>query len=172
MPTLSEGKLKFIFPADWNISKYDEWAYYRYHFMKVRNGIKAVDVLALEPLPKSCCWLLEIKDYREYPRTKTIDLADEIAEKIRDTLAGLVGSQFRSADDAEKNSARQALRCKELRVVLHLEQPATHSKLFPRAINPSDVLQRLKQLIKAIDPHPRVVEMRSMGGIPWEVTSI
>ncbi len=41
---------------------------------------------------------------------------------------------------------------------------------FPRPINLAVVLQRLKQLIKAIDPHPRVVEMAAMPGIPWTVS--
>ena len=59
---------------------------------------------------------------------------------------------------------RQALRAKNLKVVLHLEQPAKHSTLFPRAINPAAVLQRLKQLIKAIDPHPRVAARFSLRG--------
>lgn len=168
MPTITEGKLKFIFPEEWNASKYDDWSYYRNQFNNVCGGMKAIDVLALEL--SACCWLLEIKDYRQHVRTKTIDLADEMAEKGRDTLAGLVGAQFWASDDYEKNSAHQALRAKNLRVVLHLEQPKKHSKLFPRAINPAAVLQRLKQLIKAIDPHPRVVEKASMADIPWKVT--
>ena len=32
---------------------------------------------------------MEVKDYRANRRTKAIDLADEIALKVRDTLAGL-----------------------------------------------------------------------------------
>ncbi len=51
-----------------------------------------------------------------------------------------------------------ALRCRRLRVVLHLEQPAKRLKLFPRAIEAADVNQRLKQPIKAIDPHPLVMD--------------
>jgi hypothetical protein len=130
--------------------------------------MKAIDILALEP--SSCCWLLEVKDYRRHVRTKTVNLADEVADKVRDTLAGLVGAQYWANNNAVKNSARQALRLPNLRVVLHLEQPPQHSRLFPRAINPAAVLQRLKQLIKAIDPHPRVVEKASIVGIPWTPT--
>jgi hypothetical protein len=170
MPTLTEGKLKFEFPNGWGVSKYDDWSYYRNQYIKIAPGIKAIDVLALEF--KECCWLLEIKDYREHRRTKAIDLADEISEKIRNTLAALVGAQFQANDTMEKTAAKQALRAANLKVVLHLEQPLKHSKLFPRAINPAVVLQRLKQLIKPIDPHPRVVEMSSMPGIPWKVTSL
>jgi hypothetical protein len=167
MTTIREGKLSFTFVNLWNVSKYDGWSHYRNQSINVCGGMKAIDVLALEP--KGCCWLLEVKDYREHPRIKVINLADEMAEKVRDTLAGLVAAQFCANDDNEKHSARQALRAKSLKVVLHLEQPAKHSKLFPRAINPAAVLQRLKQLVKAIDPHPLVVEMATMRNLPWSV---
>jgi hypothetical protein len=170
MPTITEGKLTFTFPPHWIASKYDNWSYYRNQFIKVSNGIKAVDILALNG--KDCFWLMEVKDYREGCRTKAKDLAEEIAEKVKDTLAGVAGARFRANDTVEKNTSRDALQCKELRVVLHLEQPSNHSKLFPRAISPASVLQRLKQLIKSIDPHPKVVEMGSMNGIPWQVISL
>jgi hypothetical protein len=76
-----------------------------------------------------------------------------------------------NANDAdEKATAVTALRCPRLRVVLHLEQPAKHSTLFPRAIDPANVQQRLKQLIKAIDPHPLVIEMGRMNGVAWTVS--
>ena len=169
MPTIIQGKLKFIFPDGWSVSKYDEWIYYRKQFINICGGAKAIDVLGIEK--KECCWLLEVKDYRQHRRTKTLHLADEVAMKIRDTVAGLVGAQFYSTDDTERRAARQAVRVKNIRVVLHLEQPAKHSTLFPRAINPSVVLQRLKQLIKAVDPHPKVVRMGQMADIPWRVES-
>jgi hypothetical protein len=167
MPSVTEGKLNFAFADGWNVSKYDEWSHYRNQFVKVCVGVKAIDILALEP--RGCCWLVEIKDYRKHVRTKTIDLAEEVAEKARDTLAGLVAAQFCANDEAEKSSARQALRSANLRIVLHLEQPTKHSKLFPRAINPATVLQRLRQLVKAVDPHPLVVEIATMRNLPWSV---
>jgi len=168
MPTISEGDLTFTFPTNWSAWKYDDWAHYRRQFTKVCVGVKAMDVLALEP--NGCCWLVEVKDYRQHPRTKTINLADEVAEKLRDTLAGLVSARFRANDENEREAARLALESTDIRVVLHLEQPEKPSRLYPRAINRANVLQRLKQLIKAIDPHPRVVEKSSMVGIPWNVT--
>ena len=167
MPDIIEGLLTFAFPDDWQASKFDDWSFYRNQFQQVCGGAKAIDILAIEP--KACCWLNEGKDYRQNPRTKTIDLASEIADKVRDTLAGLVAAQANANDAAEQKSAGLALRCGRLRVVLHLEQPAKHSKLFPRAIDPSKVQQRLKQLIKAIDPHPLVVEMKQMYNVPWTV---
>jgi hypothetical protein len=80
-----------------------------------------------------------------------------------------VAARANANDYNEKAMAEAALRCPQLKVVLHLEQPARHSKLFPRAIDPAKVQQRLKQLIKAIDPHPLVLEINRMRGVAWTV---
>ena len=170
MPTLEVGKLRFTFPDGWTVSQYDDWAFYRRQFQSVCGGTKAIDILAVENT--TCCWVLEVKDYRENPRTKAIDIADEVAEKVRDTLAGLFAAQLNANDDNEKNLARSAIRAKRLRVVFHLEQPYQHSKLFPRVIRLADVMQKLKRLIKAIDPHPQLVQIDSSKHLPWFVTSI
>ncbi len=118
---------------------------------------------------KKCCWIIEVKDYRLQPRTKAIDLAEEIGQKARDSLAGLAAAQVNANDTEEKAFAREALRCPRLRIVLHLEQPVTPSRLTPRAINPANVQMRLKQLVKAIDPHPLVLEKAAMHGVEWTV---
>ena len=156
MPTISEGQLKFEFPDDWQSSKFDEWRFYLRHFQKVCGGTKAIDIVAVEP--GVCFWSIEVKDYRQHRRTKTIDIADEIALKVRDSLSGIVAASVNANDADERQIAGEALRCQRLRIVLHLEQPTKHSKLFPRAIDPAKVQQKLKQLVKAIDPHPSVLE--------------
>jgi hypothetical protein len=193
MPTLVEGQLRFDFPAAWLVSKFDDWSFYRNQFSKLARaelvcskcdgrvlceactsrkvaGTKGCDFLAIEV--KVCFWLIEVKDYRRHTRTKVIALADEVALKARDSLAALVAARVNANEGSEKEAAVAALKCEQLRIVLHLEQPATHSTLFPRAIDPADVLQRLKQLIKAIDPHPLVLEMRRMDGVAWQVQGI
>ncbi len=169
MEPVTEGRLTFTFPNYWITSKFDDWSFYRNQFQKVCRGTKAIDVLAIEP--GVCFWKIEVKDYRRYPRTKPTHLAHEIAYKIRDSLAALVAAKVNANDAGEKAMAEAALKCPRLRVVLHLEQPAKHSKLFPRAIKPADIQQRLKQLLKAIDPHPLVIEMSRMSGVVWSVTS-
>lgn len=167
MPSITEGQLIFDFPNDWQASKFDEWSFYRNQFQQVCGGAKAVDILAIAP--NACFWKIEVKDYRQHRRTKVIDLAEEIAIKVRDSLAALVAARANANDANEKAMAEAALRCPKLRVVLHLEQPAKHSKLFPRAIDPAKVQQRLKQLINAIDPHPLVLEISRMNGAAWSV---
>lgn len=167
MVSITEGSLKFDFPTGWLAEKFDDWSFYRNQFQTVCGSAKAVDVMAVDP--NTCFWNIEAKDYRRHRRTKTINIADEVAIKVRDSLAAIVAANSNANDPREKSFARRALRCASVRVVLHLEQPQKHSKLFPRAISPANVTQRLKQLIKAIDPHPLVVEKSHMQGLPWTV---
>lgn len=150
------------------MSKFDEWNFYRRQFQKIGKGVKAVDILAVAP--NRCLWQIEIKDYRQYRRTKTIDLAQEIAIKVRNSLAALVAAKVNTNDVNEKQMAKAALLCRKLRIVLHLEQPISHSKLFPRVIDPAKVQQSLKQLMKSVDPHPLVLEKNRMNDVDWTVS--
>lgn len=168
MQNITVDTLTFHFQDGWQVTKFDEWSFYLNQFQNVCGGAKAVDLLALDG--NRCAWLIEAKDYRRHRRTKTISIADEVAYKVRDTLAGLFAAHTNSLNDDEKRQAKAAFGAKKLRVVLHLEQPAKHSKLFPRAIDPASVKQKLKQLVKPIDPHPLVLEMKEMNSVAWEVT--
>ena len=114
-------------------------------------------------------WFIEAKDYRVNPRTKPSELSDEIAQKVLDSLAALLPAHLYAADAAERELAGTVLRAPRLRVVLHLEQPKKHSPLRPRAINPADVEQKLRRLLKPIDAHPKVTETSAMRGVPWQV---
>jgi hypothetical protein len=164
MPTVEVGTLTFVFDVGWQASKYDDWAFYRQQFQRVRNGVKAVDILAVAP--DRTVWFIEVKDYRHHPRTKPIELADEVACKVFDTLAALLPARIHGNVGQETTVASAALQGCALRVVLHLEQPARHSKLFPRAIDPANVRMKLRQLVKPIDPHPLVVETHQSAQPP------
>lgn len=167
MPKIPVEALSFTFGDDWLASKYDDWSFYRNRFQKIRNNVKAVDLLAIAP--DRTAWLIEVKDYRRHPRTKPLDVANEVAHKVFDTLAALLPALVNGDVAEETTIAKAALRADRLRVVLHLEQPATHSKLFPRAIDPANVLMKLKTLIRSIDAHPLVVEMNRMHSLAWTV---
>lgn len=167
MTILNEGSLTFTFPADSCVSKYDEWSFYRNQFNSAFGGTKAVDIVYAD---SGQAWLIEVKDYRANRRTKTIDLGDEIAEKVRDSLVGLVAAQCNANDMQEKGIAKKMLSSKKIRVVLHLEQPIQHSKLFPRAIDPSNILIKLKQLLRSVDAHPIVVDQYNLKPtMNWKV---
>jgi hypothetical protein len=167
MPSLTEGKLKFVFPDRWLTLKLDQSSFYRNQFQQVCGGSKAVEILAVQP--NVCVWLIEVKDYRLSRRSKAVDLADEIAAKVRDSVAMLVAANLNANDTEERAAASAALKCRRLKVVLHLEQPEKHSAAFPRVINPANVRQQLRQLIKAIDAHPLVTESSRMSALLWSV---
>ena len=97
-----EGQLKFTFAENCHASKYDEWSFYRNQFQNICGGSKAVDILCLS---QHTIWLIEIKDFRVHRRTKSEDIGDEIAIKVRDTLAGLVqeGESFRTTQKSKKS---------------------------------------------------------------------
>ncbi|MBX9818737.1 MAG: hypothetical protein K2X79_11970, partial [Burkholderiaceae bacterium] len=107
-------------------------------------------------------WLIEVKDYRNHPRTKPSELHEEVAVKVRDTLAGLVSAGLNANVADEKSIGRAAVRRPRFRVVLHLEQRNLPSRLFPQAVNPANVLSKLKKAVKSIDPHPSVVHRANL----------
>ena len=72
MTVIEEGGLKFSFPAHCQATKYDAWKFYRKQFQSTAGGSKAIDILCLQ---KGVSWLIEIKDYRQHPRTKPSDPA-------------------------------------------------------------------------------------------------
>jgi hypothetical protein len=168
MPTIVEGALCFDFPHGWNVSQFDDWSFVRNQFQSVGGGSKAIDILAIEP-DLSCVWHIEVKDYRRRQRDKSLGLAEEVAQKVRDSLAALAAARVNANDDAEKAMAETALRGRRLRIVLHLEQTAPPSRLFPPAVDAANVRQRLKQVTKAIDPHPLVCGRTDTNDYPWEV---
>ena len=169
MPSLHEGDLTFDFPAGGpDVAKYDEWSFFRNQFQRVCGGVKAVDFVYVET---ARTWLIEVKDYRHHPRTKVADLAGEIAAKVRDTLAGLAACRCNANDPTEQRIANRALSTPNLSVVLHLEQPTPPSRLFPFGADPASLTQKLKQLLKPVDAHPRVVDRGSLHpSMRWTVT--
>ena len=170
--TLKEERLACTFASGWLATKFDDWAFYQKRFKDFFCGNKAVDFLAHDPAQKTL-WLIELKDYRRHMRTKDdkITLWDEVALKARDTLAGLFAAKV-DTTHPDHSYAVRALGAARIRVVLHLEQPRSHSKLFPRVYNPSDIQLKLKKLVKPIDAHPCVVELRNMTSVPWSAASI
>lgn len=167
--SIAEGALTFTFAADAEASKYDDWSFYRNQFQQgCFTDNKAVDLLC--ELNRSA-WLIEVKDYRAHARTKAVDLADEVAIKVRDTLAGLVAASVGANDPVERAFARRMVRSQRMRVVCHIEQPAKASRLRPRVIEPDKLKLKLRTLLKAIDAHPIVMDRSSTAAtLPWVVS--
>ena len=166
MTEIQEGKLKFLFPDNCEAAKYDNWDFYRKFFQSIVSGTKAVDILCIA---QDASWLIEVKDYRHHPRTKPIDLDDEVARKVRDTLSGLAAASANAQDGGERRLATRALAKQRWRVALHLEQQPG-STLRPQAINSADVLQKLRRRLRAIDAQPLVLNRQTPGSAePWTV---
>ena len=167
MTEIEVGDLTFSFPEECRATKYDDWAFYRNQFQSVAGGSKAVDILCLAG---GAACLIEVKDYRQHRRTKLIDLGDEVAGKVRDTLSGLAAASANANNNDERALAQRMLAQRRWRVVFHLEQPRVRSRLRPRPYDVANVELKLRRQLKAIDAHPVVLDPRDFrGDIPWTV---
>ena len=168
MTEIEEGGLRFSFPDHCEAGKYDDWAFYRNQFHSVAGDSKAVDIVCVAD---DAAWLIEIKDYRQHPRTKTIGLDVELAGKVRDTLSGLAAASANADCQEERALARRALAKHRWRVVLHLEQPRVSSPLRRRPFDVASLLAKMRsRKLKAVDPHPLVLDREThRSDIPWTV---
>ena len=164
MPTLFVEGLHFDFPEGWLASKYDDWSFYRNQFIKQGNHIGAVDILTISS--ENNAFLIEVKDYCHPETIKPSELAQAIANKVFHTLAALLPAKLYANDPVERQLASAILNCASLKVVLHIEQPHRHSPVVDLA----DLKQKTRRLLRAIDPHLKIVTKSKMQGLAWSVT--
>jgi hypothetical protein len=161
-----EGSITFDFPNGFVVQKLDDTTFYKKHFQSFAQGSKAVDFLAFDP-QESELWFLEVKDYRVHRRIKTIDLFDEIVQKVLSSLACLLAMRANAVIPAEQNFAELATKNLQLKVVLHLEQPVKPSKLFPQVVDPSNVRMKLRQKVRAVDNKAEFSSIAFCRNVPW-----
>ncbi len=92
MPSIfQEGRQQFEFDDHWSVEKYDDAKFYRKLCEQV-VGTKAVDFVRLEN--REAVWFIELKDFRGHKIDNkhrwSAELPGEFAQKIRDTLPGLI----------------------------------------------------------------------------------
>ena len=158
--------LSFVFPSDWKVCKYDEGEFYRKKFIKIKDGVKAVDVVAISP--ERILYLMEVKDYRFHRRTNPSGIHEILIDKILYTLASLFALAASDERGYEKDLADQAIKCKSIRVVFHLEQATSGSRLSPRKYKLEDLQQKIRQKIRPIDKRALVIEQKSMSRVEWK----
>lgn len=164
----------FSFDSGGMAEKYDGWSFYRNQFQnKCSKENKAVDFLYVRG---KVGWLIEVKDYiyqdRNREKEKELPLSEEVAQKVRDSLAGLCVAQCNANDSKEKNFAKKFLKVKTLRVVLHVEINKDKRKLCSREKFLADTLDKMEHCIRAVDCHPKLISMGTMGTfVPWKVKS-
>lgn len=164
MPVVRQVEnLMFTFPDGWEAEKFDDWNYYRKHFSRQMDGIKAVDLLAKGP--DGVAYFIEVKDYRHPGTVKPTGLPDAIASKVLMSMAALLPATLRAHDQAERALAASILNCTDLKVIAHLELPQAHKPVVDLA----DIRQKLKQRLSAMDSHVKVVSMNNMRGLAWAV---
>jgi len=144
MTRIEEGYLAFEFGERWRVLKLDEHRYYREHIGKI-DETKAVDFVGIFDDKK--LYFIEVKDFRGY-RIENKDrflrgklsecqliegecrllkgespLSVEIAQKVRDSIAGLIGA-YRTSSEYEYWEPYVTLLChkkRDIRVILWLE---------------------------------------------------
>ena len=144
-----EGAFRYTFPREWKVFRLQTDEFYRRQFQGFNGGSKEVDFIALDG--NDCLWLLEAKDFSNHPRSNPRDLAEEVADKVRDSLACLEAMQVSSLSNPGSRVAGEGLsKAQSCRVVLHLEMP-TPGNLALSPIDSSNVRMRLRQLLRGID---------------------
>lgn len=145
---ITEGKLSFTFDDDWTTVKYDDHRDFTKGIHKLNGkiegsdhsgkndagknateasvGTKAVDILGVF---QNTLYLIEIKDFREHrienkKRIKNGALALEVAVKVRDTIAGMVGASRQGSDlETWKGFVKPLLNTSHpIQVILFLEE--------------------------------------------------
>ncbi len=162
-----EGKLIFNFDCD--AIKFDESTFYRKHFSQITNGIKAVDILAVN---HEIGYLIEIKDYTD-PNTKNLtlkELIEIVINKVISTLAAILPMKISVNNSViEKNFARTFLRANEIKVIVHIELPPKRRTLKQSNWDLSNLQIQLGRRLKAIDAHPKIVSKDELPNLPWIV---
>lgn len=125
MPTpLKVEDQMFAFGDQWTVAfKYDETTFYRESVEHNLDETQAVDVIALSAFTLI---LLEAKDFRGHRIANKAKLkgpiADVVARKARDTVAGLLGASRLLVDEFDSKLLAECLRHgKDVVVVLWLE---------------------------------------------------
>lgn len=158
MTILREKNLTFTFPDTLTAMKLDSWPRFRAWSDAAPNR-KGVDILAYD---RRTAWFLEVKDFRlqdRSPKAKNSSrLPATVDAKVRCSIDGL-------------NAIGNAPAAARKRVVLHLEPPPHGSSLFPSELQTTNILQKLRQLVRDIDPQPLVLRISTTpkARVPWTV---
>jgi len=171
---IEEGRLRFEFDAQWQAAvKWDDSLAYR-KGIGLLPDTKAVDILCRS---KGRCVLIEVKDFRGHrienkPRVASGELQQEVALKVRDTLAGILGASRLNADGGYWQPYAKALVSNDdVYVVLWLEEdfappvgPGTQEQRWKTRL--STVLNVLKQRLHWLTPNVLVTSVREVGRLP------
>jgi hypothetical protein len=159
-----EGRLRFQFDDSWFVIKYDEHSDYRERIEHL-DGTKAVDFVAVRA--NSELFLIEVKDLRGHrienrDRLKGGELAIEVGQKVRDTIAGIVAAHHRGNEE-DWGRVVERLGCGEtpVRVLLWLEHDLPPGPRGRRQNQASVLIDKLKKQLNWLTPRVLVVSLRT-----------
>jgi hypothetical protein len=109
VPTIPVDRLLFDIKTTYDAQKYDEWDYYR-SVLQPQKSYSAMDlVIARAQQSPVEVWLVEAKDFRMITRpperSNLNGLAETVAKKVSDTLAGLRDAAGAAAQTNERRLA-------------------------------------------------------------------
>lgn len=169
MPTtFHESNVELTFEDGCRVVQYDASSWYRKHFNACADSA-AVDFVVVRD---GVSWLIEIKDFTATaPHREKGPLWLIVTVKVRDTLAGLVAGGFKAGNADERRLFEAAVRAASLRVVFHCERPTHVRRLFASLPDAADLQDKLRQTLRAVDAHVRVIDCaHPLQGAPWTTT--
>lgn len=174
-----ESRLRFRFEAPWRlVEKWDEHDCYTsgLHRYPTTAAVDFIGLYGSEP------YFIEVKNFRKYRienkrRLTSGELVEEVADKVRDTVAGMVWAMDRGFDTSSvapllaQLFEPQEQRRRKCNVVLWLEED-----LQPRPADRSALAQGIKRRLRWFNPKVIVLDREGPGlpglrvtGAPHEV---
>lgn len=170
MKVLREGGFDYKFDDSWMVLKWDETVFHKERFQSFGGSSKAAEFVAFDPSAETL-WLVECKDFRLTGRRKTIDLCDEIAQKFRSTLAGLVCARNTDVVDPARQFSRMGLKKTTIRCVVHWEHPLKPHRLWPNEnMDRVKMRDKLRQRLAVADDQAELGNFRQLSAVvPWTI---
>ena len=173
-----EGRLRFEFDDSWTVVKYDEPRGYYHEKVKDLEGTKAVDFVALcvRPAREPDLFWIEVKDFRGYriqnkQRQRDGELVAEVTQKVRDSIAGVVGAFQMSSTPETWQPFVNRLRRREplMKILLWLEDDAPPSGKSQRAKKTQIQSRLLKRQLEWLTTKVSIASLEN-GGLPPGLT--
>lgn len=174
MKTLREGSFDYVFQPGWEVVKWDDTSFHKEHFQSFGGSSKAAEFVAYSANDEvKILWLVECKDFRPNGRSKTVDLCDEIAQKFRSTLAGLVCAR-NAEDQTIRQFARMGLKKVKIRCVVHWEHPIKPHRLWPNEnMDRAKMRDKLRQRLAVADPLAELGNYQQLSSsVPWHINPV
>ncbi len=164
MPSdIQEGDFIYHFPDSFKVMRPCECKYYTQDWQtfavgKNQPGNAETDFVAFDTSEKKL-WLIEVKDYRRHPRSKTAEIGLEFARKCRDTLSLLAALQVSPWAHAKKDktsendkASDEFQKMKSIQCILHIEIPPAKQK----GVSLSSIKDSVRRHLRRLDPKVKV----------------